>query len=159
MEDYNIVIQNKIGGGSKSAAKAKLSAKSSISRQKETKSITSKLKSYANAGMSLSSSKSNLPKFIKKNIGISAGAMVVETAIKMADYGLTLYNANTGNNRYTHNARTVLNTMATLGLNYAFGAIKNELITKRIVSRQNYGLDYGRELYSINVEGTKHKRI
>ena len=45
------------------------------------------------------------------------------------------------------------------GTNYLFGGIQNELFNKQVVTRQNLGLDYGREVYNMNIEGIKNKRI
>ena len=156
--DYNINIRNRMGSGGKSASRKKLSAKGSIDRSKTTMNMTSKLKSSSGVLSSVSGGKG------LKALGKVAGKLGVLGAVmvgaeKGANFGINLYSANTGNQIQSHNARTTLNTISSFGTNYAYGTLKNEIFTKKIISRQNFGLDYGRELYKINVEGTKNKRI
>jgi hypothetical protein len=156
--DYNINIRNRMGSGGKSASRKKLSAKGSIDRSKTTMNMTSKLKSSSSALGNVSSGSGG--KMLGKVAGKSAIVGVILTsAMKLASFGISMYSANTGNTIRTHNARTTLKTIGSMGTNYMYGALKNEIFTKKVISRQNFGLDYGRELYQINVEGTKNKRI
>jgi hypothetical protein len=164
MEDANIYIRNGLGG--KSGAKQKLSAKGSIKRIKSTMDISKMTKKAASEiggaiGQMNSGSGSNL---ISKSLGKVGGTVaVIGSAIMLADkiasFGINLKEAKTGEQVWAHNARTTKNTILSLGTNYLFGAIQNEIFTKKVISRQNYGLDYGRELYNINNEGQKNKRI
>jgi hypothetical protein len=97
---------------------------------------------------------------ISKGFGVGAvisGLIIL--ADKVVSFGINLKEARTGEQVWAHNSRTTLKTITSLGTNYLFGAIQNELFAKKTISRQNYGLDYGRELYQINVEGSKNKRI
>ncbi|MCK9576426.1 MAG: hypothetical protein M0R51_10935 [Clostridia bacterium] len=165
-EDYNINIRNGMGGGGKTASQMKLSTKGSINRAKNTMQSTGLLKkatSGVNSTMSAINSGSSTGILSSKigKIG-SAGAaigMLLATSEKLISFGINLQEAETGNRITAHNSRNTLKTVSSLGMNYVYGAIQNELFTKRQISRQNYSLDYGRELYGINVEGTKNKRI
>jgi hypothetical protein len=162
-EDFNINIRNGMGGGGKTTAHKKISAKGSIERAKETMRITGSVKKTlggVNKALSIASG-SGSAGFLSS--AVSKGNVVlglaISTAEKLASFGVNMYEAETGNVMASHNARNTIRTISSLGMNYVGGYIANELITKKMISRQNYGMDYGRELYSINVEGTKNKRI
>jgi len=164
-EDFNINIRNGMGGG-KTASQKKLSAKGSIQRAKETTGGISRLKrglGIANkaisTGMGASSSGVLSSGLGKLGVAGAITGFVLANAEKIALFGVNIYEAQTGNQMASHNARTTIKTISSLGTNYLSGYIENELFTKKTISRQNYGMDYGRELYSINVEGTKNKRI
>jgi len=157
MGDYNINVNNNMGGR-KSAAKRKLSAKGSIQRALDTKNIANKIRKTTNVlGNASSGSSSGI---FSKVAGKSAvlGVLLV-SAEKISNFGINVAQARTGNQVTSHNSRTTIKTISSGGMNFAFGAIKNELFTKQVISRQNFGNDYGREIYQINVEGKKNKRI
>lgn len=164
MADHNIYIKNQLGT-SKGATK-KLSAKGSIERKTIT--MTQKFKppkSISAPGNIISNidkggSTGILSKGAKK-IG-TAGAVIgvlLTTGEKVASFAINMRESKTGNSLRAHNSRTTLNTVTSVGLNYAYGALNNELFRKKEISRQNNALDYGRDLYQINVEGSKTKRI
>jgi len=163
MGDYNIIVKNMLGRGGSS--QNKLSAKGSVQRNKNIVNNSKKLKripSMASKGLSSMSSGSSSLSLggIPKGAGVGAvisGLIIL--ADKVVSFGINLKEARTGEQVWAHNSRTTLKTITSLGTNYLFGAIQNELFIKKTISRQNYGLDYGRELYQINVEGSKNKRI
>ena len=166
-EDYNINIRNGMGGGGKTTAQKKLSAKGSIARAKETMRDTGLLKKGlggVNKAVSMASGGGGSSGMLSSTLGKAGivGAVIgklLETGEKVANFGVNMYEADTGNEIQSHNARTTIKTVTSMGLNYIGGYVENELFTKKTISRQNYGLDYGRELYGINVEGTKNKRV
>lgn len=164
-EDYNINIRNQMGkGGGKSAAQQKLSAKESIIRIKETivqKGMGKKGLGVLGKAISTATGRgaSGMLASVAGSTGSSIVAFIITNAEKVANFGVNLYEAETGNEMRSHNARTTIRTISSLGMNYVSGAIQNELFTKKTISRQNYAMDYGRELYQINVDGQKNKRI
>ena len=163
MPDYNIYVKNMLGKGGSS--QNRLSAKGSVRRKQNIVNNSKKLKripSIASKGISSMGSGSSSMGLggLAKGAGVGvfiSGLLIL--AEKVVSFGINLKEARTGEQVWAHNSRTTLNTIASLGTNYLFGAIQNELFTKKTISRQNYGLDYGRELYQINVEGSKNKRI
>ena len=163
MGDYNIYVKNMLGRGGSS--QNKLSAKGSVQRNKNIVNNSKKLKRIVNSagkGMSsMSSGSSGLSLGgMMKGVGVAAVvASLIGLAEKGVSFGISLKEAKTGEQIRAHNARTTLQTVTSLGKNYLFGAIQNELFTKKTISRENFGLDYGRELFQINVEGSKNKRI
>jgi len=163
MGDYNIYVKNMLGRGGSS--QNKLSAKGSVQRNKNIVNNSKKLKRISGAAskgmssMSSGSSSLGLGKIMKGAGVAGAIGLLLVLAEKGVSFGINLKEARTGEQIRAHNARTTLNTVSSLGTNYLFGHIQNELFTKKTISRQNFGLDYGRELYQINVEGSKNKRI
>ena len=103
----------------------------------------------------------NSPVSLAKSLG--KGAAVASAMLLVADkvvsFGINYKQAKTGNQLTAHNEKTSLNTVMSFGTNYLFGGIQNELFNKQVVTRQNLGLDYGREIYNMNIEGIKNKRI
>ena len=163
MGDYNIIVKNMLGKGGSS--QNKLSAKGSVQRSKNIVNNSMKLKkipSLASKGISAMGSGSSSAVLGKVMKGFGVGAVVAgltQVAEKAVSFGISLKEARTGEQIRAHNARTTLKMVTSLGGNYLFGAIQNELFAKKTISRQNFGLDYGREIYQINVEGSKNKRI
>lgn len=160
MPDYNIIVKNMLGGGS--GAKTRLSARKSSKRNKNTMQLSKNINSKSNNGAMLSGSGINLPSSSTMGKLFKTAAMTA-AAIKLADKGakfaIHLQEANTGEQLRAGNTKNSLDIVTSLGTNLMMGAVQNELFTKKVISRQNFGLDYGREIYSINVEGSKYKRI
>lgn len=151
------------GGRGKSVAQQKMSAKSSIARIKgivADKGVSRKSFSFPSKAVSIATGKgsSGLLASAGSKAGVIVGAIIAASE-KIAQFGVNIYEADTGNEIRSHNARNTIATISSLGMNYVSGAIQNEFITKKIISRQNYSMDYGRELYQINVDGQKNKRI
>jgi len=160
----NIYVRNQLG--SKSGARSKLSAKSTVKRNKNIKEVSKiSLKTSSSVNKTLSHmSSGNSSNVISSTLGkASITTAVIGASIAIAEktvsFGIDLKEAETGDRVSANNARATLKTVVSLGQNYIFGAIHNELFTKRVISRQNYGLDYYRELYQLNMEGKKNKRI
>jgi len=165
-EDYNINIRNGMGGGGKTTAQRKISAKGSIARAKETIVRANTVKKGSGGiskaiSLATGSGSAGMLSSTVGKLGVAGAVIgvVLQNAEKIANFGVNIYEAQTGNEMASHNARTTIKTITSLGTNYLTGAIENELFTKKTISRQNYGMDYGRELYQINVDGTKNKRI
>lgn len=163
--NINININNNMGRN-KSFSQGKLSAKNSIARKKNTMDIAKKLKTpMKEFDKALGNINSGNSSGVLSS-GISKGAksaailgMVLATTEKFANFGVNVYEAQTGNSLTAHNTRTMIKTASSLGLNYAYGALNNEIFTKKIVDRQNHALDYGREIYNITTYGSKYKKI
>lgn len=163
MSDYNIYVKNALGKGGSS--QNKLSTKGSVQRKNNIVNNSKKLKripSIASGAMSSMGSGSSNLSLGKTAKGFGVGATITGLLIlaeKVVSFGININEAKTGEQVWAHNSRTTLKTVTSLGTNYLYGYAQNELFTKKSISRQNYGLDYGRELYQINVEGSKNKRI
>jgi hypothetical protein len=163
MGDYNIYVKNMLGRGGSS--QNKLSAKGSVHRSKNIVNNSKKLKRISGmaskgiSSMSSGSSSLGLSGMMKGAGAAGAIGLLLVAAEKVVSFGINLKEARTGEQVWAHNSRATLKTVTSLGTNYLYGAIQNELFTKKTISRQNYGLDYGRELFQINVEGSKNKRI
>ena len=164
MEDANIYIRNMTGG--KSGARQRLSAKGSVSRKKSISNAGNHLKKLRGGlGSTISHiSTGSSSAIMAKNVG-RAGMTGAVIAVAMAgiekgvSFGISLTEANTGEQLRANNSRATIKTVTTMGTNYLYGAVKNELFTKKIISRQNIGLDYYREVYQLNIEGAKIRRI
>ena len=165
MEDVNIFIKNGMGSGKKTIAHKKISGKSSIARNKNTMNMSLKVKSaFKGVGNVASDINKGNSSIVSKTVGKLGKVGVVVGALmtlgnKTIGMVINYNEAQTGDKLRAHNSRVLLNTATSFGMNYVYGAIRNEIFTKNIISRQNFALDYGRELYQINVEGTKNKRI
>lgn len=162
-QDYNIYIKNGMGG--KSGARQKLSAKGSIQRANNNKIGMSLKKSTSmiTGGINSMSSGSGSSVLVggakKAGIAGAIAAAIISVADKAITFGINLQEANTGEQIRAHNSKATLKTITSFGTNYLYGGFQNELFTKKVISRQNFGLDYGREIYQINMNGTKNKRI
>lgn len=165
MEDANIFIKNGMGSGKNTIAQQKLSAKHSLNRNKSTMQLSSKVKNVlGGAGkmagnINTGSSTSVISKVGKLGATAAIGGALVTLAIKGANFGINYKEAETGNSLRAHNSRAIINMISTAGTNVLYAGLKNEIFTKKIISRQNFSNDYGRELYNMNVEGQKTKRI
>lgn len=82
---------------------------------------------------------------------------VVGAVSKGADLYINHLEAKTGDSVYYGNVKATKNLIMSLGLSQVYGAINNEIITKQIVRRQNYALEYGQQLYNLNNYGEKNK--
>lgn len=160
-EEYNINIRNKMGKSGKSSSVSKISAKGSIERAKNTIASTGLLKQGVSQSGKVLSHISSGSAGSLKSIGKSGVLLstLFATSAKIADFAIEYKTAQTGEQVWGHNAKTSLKTVVSFGMNYVYGFLQNEIFTKQTIHRQNESLDYGRELYQINVEGTKNKRI
>lgn len=98
---------------------------------------------------------------VGKSFGVGVTFAVIQKGIQLADklinFHFDMFEAKSGNSLYYSNQRQVLGMATSLGMNYVYGMIKNELVTKKAVTRQNMALDYGRNLYNLNNYGEKYK--
>ena len=168
MADHNIYIRNRMNSGGNGSSR-KLSAKSSSQSQITTlkqKSNTSNTHSstqmarMVNTAVSLGTGQSfnALTKSISK-IGIT-GLIIgksLEVADKLVNFGVDIYEAQTGESMIAKNVKAGVQTFMSGGMNVLAGGIRNALITQNVIRRQNNMLDYGRELYNLNIEGSKNK--
>lgn len=161
-EDFNINIRNGMGKGGKPTSALKISARGSIERARQTVVSKGLLKQgMSTANKTIGNISSGSAPSTLKSVGKSSAILgvILTTGERVASFGINYKTAQTGNQVWSHNARTTLKTISTSGMNYVYGFLQNEIFTKQTIHRQNEGLDYGRELYNINVEGTKNKRI
>ncbi len=163
MGDYNIIVKNMLSGGTN--AKSRLSAKHSTQRNKSTMNIAKNINKASSKGTSAMGSISS------GTSGISLGKMggmfksgavtasIITIANKAANFGISYKAAQTGNQLRAGNTKNSLDIVMSGGTSLIMKSIQNELFTKQTISRTNFGLDYGREIYNLNVEGSKYKRI
>lgn len=136
-EDYNINIRNGMGGGGKSTAQRKISAKASIARAKETIQNTGLVKKslgVVSKGVSVATGSGGSSSGLLSSVGGKASAIlgtVIVVAEKIANYGINSREAESGNQLASHNERNTLRTITSLGMNYMVGQIQNELFTKK----------------------------
>jgi len=164
MEDANIYIRNQLGA--KSGAQQKLSAKGSIERAKNTLNSANSIKTVESTlsstlgHISSGTGSNTLTKGISK-AGLTSGllAAIIAGAEKVVSFGIDLKYSGTGERIWANNSKATLKTALSLGTNFIYGGFQNELFIKKELSRQNFGLDYYREIYNINMEGSKNKRI
>lgn len=163
MADHNIYVRARMGNDSAgSRAKGKLSAKGSAQNAKETSSTYLTVKGTTKGiGNAVNFAGGNAPGLGQVlgtlgKVGLAIGA-VVGTAVKVSNIGINIYEAQTGESMNAHNARSMVQTISTLGLNVLSGKVNNLLTTQHNIRRQNISMDYYRELYNLNMYGEKNK--
>lgn len=153
--DINVYMRNK--GGRTTRAQSKLSAKETFNSKRGRVSATKR--DTSNMGMlSTFMSSGNLLKSGLMKVPILRSVMA---AGKVADRGVNfataIYQARSGERMISNNIRAYSKVGTTLGLSYLDSAIDNFLYREPEVKRQNYMLDYGRELYLRNVQNDKNQ--
>jgi len=154
-------------GSGGSGAQTKLSAKGTQSKQ-----ITTLRESSSN-GLSgrdvlkpintmVGIGTGNAPKLLSSGLskmGVTGAIIGAGLAIadKVINFGIDIWESNTGESMIAKNTRMEVNTVMTMGMNVLSGSIKNQLITHNVIRRQNNMLEYGRELYNLNIDGQKNK--
>lgn len=138
-------------GGQTARAKETLSTRQSS----EVKKIASKKSGYMSA----------MSSFITTG-NISSGVMlipvlreisVIGKAIdKHAQFGISVYQAHSGEDMLSANMSAMAKAYTTLGGSYIKAGFENILFNRPKVRRQNYMLDYGRNLYMRNIENEKN---
>ena len=81
--------------------------------------------------------------------------------VKTAERGLNVMSqyreSRSGESMLEGNYRAKLKTGVNLGLNIAYGEIKNQLFTQPKIVRQNMSINYDRDLYNYSIYGEKYK--
>ncbi|MDY0277920.1 MAG: hypothetical protein RBQ97_07530 [Acholeplasma sp.] len=135
--------------------KAKMSAKESIQLKKEVSKESQML-----AGLSTFMSTGSIAKgFIMSNPVTRPLAVALKTAEKIIFVGSAFNQARTGEVMLESNVRAKTKTVASFGLNVAYGALDNLLFVQPQVRRQNASIDYHREIYLRNVENQKNQFV
>ena len=155
--DINVYLRNK--GGRTTRAQGKLSTKETHNSKKGRTSASATKKETNHMGaLATFMSSGNILKSSIMKVPILRSAMV---AGKVADKGINfvtrLYQAQSGENMISSNTKAYSKVATTLGLAYLEGSIDNWLYRKPTVQRQNYMLDYGRNLYIRNIENEKNQ--
>ena len=154
--DINVYLRNK--GGRTTRAKSKLSAKSTHGNKKG-KTTTDNKTALNNMGALASFMASgNLVKSSMMKVPVIRNIMMVgKVADKAVNFGTAIYQARSGENMISDNIRAYTKVFTTLGASYISGAIENELFRKPTIERQNYMIDYGKDLYNLNIENGKNQ--
>ena len=153
--DINVYLRNK--GGRTTRAKAKLSAKETHTNKKGRTTTATKRETNHMGALATFMSSGNILKSSLMKVPLLRSAMVAgKTADKGVQFGTAIYQARSGERMISNNIRAYSKVASTLGLAYVEGAIDNWLYREPEVERQNYMLDYGRDLYLRNVENDKN---
>ena len=145
--DINVYLRNK--GGRTTRAKSKLSTKETHTNKKG--------KNSAIAGIAAKGKGFGASGFTKALVIVTAISLVAKKADKVVQFGTAIYQARSGESMISSNIRAYSKLLATGGMSYAHGVIDNWLYREPEVQRQNYMLDYGRELYNQNIENKKNR--
>ena len=162
-ENINIYLRNSLGN-SGSGKKNKLSASSTFSRNKDTVKKNTKItRAMSQTGkvMNIVNGYSSRPLTAVIGKMGTTGSVITASLVlseKIADFGINIWEAETGESMLAHNMRAGVRTITSLGTNLLIGRIQNDIFATRQIARQNRTLDYGRELYNLNVLGEKYKR-
>ena len=81
----------------------------------------------------------------------------MQVADKVISFGSKIYQAHSGEDMLTSNIGAYAKTGSSLGMNIVSGFIENRLFVAPRITRQNYALDYNREIYNYNAFGEKNK--
>lgn len=163
MADSNIFVR--LGGNGGNARQSKLSAKSSSGNSKQTMrqaqgngNTPSALKVIKSVGGSaLSGSQSLLNKTASYIPPVAVGYGLVKIGERIAIFGSQFREVRSGESMLESNYRAKVKTVTNLGLNILYGEISNALFTRPKIVRQNYALNYEREIYNYSVYGEKYK--
>ena len=154
--DINVYLRNK--GGRTTRAKSKLSTKEThASKKGGTSTATKKETNHMGALATFMSSGSILKSSVMKVPVLRSVMIAGKVADKGVNFATAIYQAHTGENMISNNIRAYSKVTTTLGVSYLEGAIENWLYRQPEVRRQNYMLDYGRELFIRNIENEKNQ--
>jgi hypothetical protein len=165
--DINIRIKNELGGGGSetNGLKGKLSAKKTSKKNQDL--IIEKVGKQLNGriepttiqdALAYANNTTNVLSAFKKTAIVAVmSTALVKGAERVTSFGIDYSEALTGEAVLAHNRRALLSTITSGGSNIINGYIKNEIFTSKVIARQNRALDYGRELYNLNIEGQKNK--
>jgi hypothetical protein len=153
--DINVYLRNK--GGRTTRAKAKLSAKETHSSKKGGTSATKKDVNNMGVLATFMSTGNPLKSGVMKVPVIRSVMATGKVADKAVNFGTAIYQAHSGENMISGNIRATSKIASTFGVSYLEATISNELYRRPTVERQNYMLDYGKELYNLNIENNKNQ--
>lgn len=161
---YNINIVNRVGRKNNSINRSTVAnKKSDISDAKNSFNSSSKSSGAAIVGEGLNASRGVIGMTTgmsaTKMVGLASAslALMVEQSSKIHDVVLSVRGSTNGNDIYHSNVKATKGIVMSLGSSLVKQMFTNELITKNQVRRQNYELEYGRELYLLNNYGEKYK--
>lgn len=170
MADTRIVIENKIGqtNNTKNTSVKGTREKTREAFKSNNRGIGQDRKlSGLNKGLNASSSLiSNVKRgssglSVGKSMGVGVTFAIIQKVIELGSKIVILhYNiqeAKSGDQLYYSNQKQIVNTITSMGMNLVYGKIRNDLITKRVVERQNQSFEYGKNLYNLNNYGEKNK--
>jgi 5-hydroxyisourate hydrolase-like protein (transthyretin family) len=155
--DINVYLRSK--GGKTTRAQAKLSTKETHKNKKGRTSASASKKEVNHMGaLATFMASGNFLKSSVMKIPVLRSVMVAgKTADKAVNFGVAIYQARSGEQMLSNNIKAYSKVATTLGLAYVEGAIDNWLYREPTVQRQNYMLDYGRKLYTQNIENEKNQ--
>lgn len=164
MADSNIYVR--LGGDGGGVRQSKISAKKSSGVSKQiiqqsqggngnTLKALKTIKSVG--GSALGGSQSLLNTLTSYVPPVAIGYGLVKVGERIAVFGSQFRQSRSGESMLESNYRAKVKTTTNLGLNILYGQISNTLFTQPKIVRQNYALNYERQLYNYNVYSEKNK--
>lgn len=141
------------GGNTTSRAKAKLSTTLSNENKDFAKKTANKMASYTTMIMG-----GHIGEAVGIRTPIIQDIMAYgRIANQVVGFGAGIYEAHSGETMLTHNIRAWSKTLTSAGTSYVSAWVNNMLYTRPTVKRQNYMLDYSRNLFNQNIENEKNQ--
>ena len=154
--DINVYLKNK--GGRTTRAKSKLSTKETHNNKKGKTTTDNKKATNHMGALATFMSSGHLMKSSVMKVPVLREIMAAgKVADKAVNFAANIYQARSGEKMLSSNIKAHSKVATTLGISYIEGAISNWLYREPEVARQNYMLDYGRELYIRNIENEKNQ--
>lgn len=170
MADTRIIIENRVGKKSNTSKTSTKGTKNQVKSVKKSNEVNigqdrkmKDLNKTLNLGNTLLSNVGkgrgalSLTKAIGGNVTLAAIHKGLQFISKGIDIHYNVEEAKSGNSLFYSNQRQVKNLVMSGGLDLIYGSIRNELVNKKEVARQNLSLDYGKQLYNLNNYGEKYK--
>ncbi len=155
--DINVNLRN--GGGRTTRAQSKMSTKGSFNNKKgRMATVATKKETNHMGALATFMTSGNMLKSGLMKVPLLRSVMVAgKVADKGVQFGTAIYQARSGEKMISHNIKAYSKVYTTMGIAYLEGALDNYLYREPEVKRQNYMLDYGRELFLRNIENEKNK--
>ncbi len=159
--DINVYLRGK---GGTSRAKSKISAKGSLERKQITGANGFKKAEKTIQTISKATSVEGAAGIVggtaSKAVPVLATiALVAKLADKVVNIGANIYEAQSGENMISSNIKATSKAITSFGVSLISGGVSNWLYNQPAIRRQNYSLDYNRELYLRNVDNEKNRFI
>lgn len=150
------------GGGGSNGRQAKLSAKHTHSSIQQTSQNANNnpmqgLKAIKRFGSSALGGSQALLSFTANTVRLGVVYGGVKTAEKVLNVLSQYREVRSGESMLESNYRAKVKTAVNLGLNIAYGEIRNTLFRQPQIVRQNMSINYERELYNYSIYSEKYK--
>ena len=159
--DINVYLRGK---GGTSRAKSKISAKGSLERKQIAGSTNfnkvNKTINTISKATSVEGAAGIVGGTASKAVPVLATiVLVAKLADKVVNIGANIYEAQSGESMKANNIKATSKAVTSFGVSLISGGVKNWLYNQPVIRRQNYSIDYNRELYLRNVDNEKNRFI